>query len=77
MSAPRDAASPPTGSPRERSATTAVALARLRHGLPPPQARRYDDLPAETLGRFEHAHVTAADPAALWVAVAERLAALR
>jgi len=30
----------------------ALSLACLRKGLPPAQARGYDDLPAETLARF-------------------------
>ncbi len=48
----------------------ALALACLRHGLPAAQARRYDDLPAETLARFEHAHVAALEPTALRAALA-------
>ena len=37
----------------------ALSLACLREGLPAVQARGYDDLSAETLARFEDAHVTA------------------
>ena len=48
----------------------ALALACLRHGLPPAQARHYDDLPAETLDRFEQTHVGALEPAALRKALA-------
>jgi hypothetical protein len=42
----------------------ALSLACLREGLPPVQARGYDDLSAETLARFEDAHVRAAEPQA-------------
>jgi hypothetical protein len=48
----------------------ALALACLRHGVPEAQARGYDDLPAETLADLEHAHVGAAEPRALRVALA-------
>lgn len=48
----------------------ALALACLRRGLPPVQARRYDDLPAEVLARFADAHVAAVEPAALREALA-------
>ena len=54
----------------------ALSLACLRRGLPPMQARGYDDLPAETLGRYEQAHVGAADRGALWVALGASVAAL-
>jgi hypothetical protein len=37
----------------------ALSLGCLREGLPAVQARGYDDLSAETLARFEHAHVSA------------------
>ena len=46
-----------------------LSLACLREGLPPGQARGYDDLSPETLARFEHGHVGAAQPAALRAAL--------
>ncbi len=46
-------------------ATTPLSLACLRQGLPAVQARGYDDLSAETLARFEAAHVGAVEPGAL------------
>jgi hypothetical protein len=56
----------------------ALSLACLREGLPAVQARGYDDLSADTLARFEAAHVTAVKPGALRVAlVASVLALLR
>ena len=48
----------------------ALSLACLREELPPVQARGYDDLPAETLARFEGAHVGAIEPGALRAALA-------
>jgi hypothetical protein len=48
----------------------ALSLACLRQGLPAVQARSYDDLPAETLARFEDAHVGAVGSAALRAALA-------
>ena len=54
----------------------ALSLACLRHGLPPAQARRYDDLPTETLARFEHAHVGSLRPPALRAALAAAVRAL-
>jgi len=48
----------------------ALSLACLREGLPPGQARSYDDLSAETLARSEDAHVGAVEPAALRTALA-------
>jgi hypothetical protein len=54
----------------------ALALACLRRGLPPAQARRYDDLPAETLSRFAETHVGAVEPAALQRALAAAIRAL-
>jgi hypothetical protein len=48
----------------------ALSLACLREGLPAVQARGYDDLPAETLARFEDAHVGALDADALRAALA-------
>ena len=54
----------------------ALSLACLRQGLPAVQARGYDDLPAETLGRFEDAHVGAMEPDALRSALAASVLAL-
>jgi hypothetical protein len=54
----------------------ALSLACLRQGLPAVQARGYDDLSAETLARFEHAHVSAIDPGALRAALAISVLAL-
>ena len=54
----------------------ALSLACLRQGLPAVQARSYDDLPAETLARFEDAHVVAIEPAALRKALAVSVHAL-
>jgi hypothetical protein len=54
----------------------ALSLACLGQGLPPVQARGYDDLSAETLARFEHAHVGSAEPAALRAALAASVVAL-
>lgn len=54
----------------------ALALACLNQGLLAVQARAYDDLPPETLARFEHAHVGAAEPAALRPALAASARAL-
>jgi hypothetical protein len=48
----------------------ALALACLRHGLPAAQARGYDDLPPETLARFEASHVGALEPELLQAALA-------
>jgi hypothetical protein len=54
----------------------ALSLACLRQGLPAVQARGYDDLPAETLARFEATHVGAVEPAALRAALAASVLAL-
>ena len=54
----------------------ALSLACLRQGLPAVQARGYDDLPAETLARFEDAHVGALEPPALRAALAASVLAL-
>jgi hypothetical protein len=54
----------------------ALSLACLREGLPAVQARGYDDLPAETLARFEAAHVGAVEPGALRAALAASVRAL-
>jgi hypothetical protein len=43
----------------------ALSLACLRQGLPTVQARGYDDLSADTLARFDDAHVAAVEPRAL------------
>jgi hypothetical protein len=48
----------------------ALSLACLREGLPPVQARGYDDLPTEALARFDAAHVGALEPGALRAALA-------
>ena len=54
----------------------ALSLACLREGLPAVQARGYDDLSAETLARFEAAHVSAVEPGALRAALAASVLAL-
>jgi hypothetical protein len=54
----------------------ALSLACLREGQPAVQARGYDDLPAETLARFEDAHVGALQPGTLRVALAASVLAL-
>jgi len=54
----------------------ALSLACLRRGLPPVQARGYDDLSAETLARFRDAHVRTVDPGALRTALAASVLAL-
>ena len=48
----------------------ALNLACLREGVTPSQARGYDDLPAETLARFEGTHIAAAETGALRAALA-------
>jgi hypothetical protein len=48
----------------------ALSLACLREQLPAVQARGYDDLPADTLARFDAAHVGAVEPGALRTALA-------
>ena len=53
-----------------------LSLACLREGLPAVQARGYDDLSAETLARFEDAHVTALEPGLLREALAASVVAL-
>jgi hypothetical protein len=53
-----------------------LSLACLREGVTAVQARGYDDLSAETLARFEAAHVTAAQTGALRAALAASVAAL-
>jgi hypothetical protein len=54
----------------------ALSLACLRQGLPVVLARGYDDLSAETLARFEDAHVGGVDPGALRAALAASVGAL-
>jgi hypothetical protein len=54
----------------------ALSLACLREGLVAVQARGYDDLPAETLARFEDTHVGAVEAAALRSALAASVRAL-
>jgi hypothetical protein len=54
----------------------ALSLSCLRQGLPAAQARSYDDLPAETLARFEDVHVAAVEPGALRAALAASVLAL-
>jgi hypothetical protein len=54
----------------------ALSLACLLQGLPAVQARGYDDLPAETLARFEATHVGALEPGALRTALAASVRAL-
>ncbi len=54
----------------------ALSLACLRQGLRAVQARGYDDLPADTLARFEGAHVGTVEPDALRRALAASVLAL-
>jgi hypothetical protein len=54
----------------------ALSLACLREGVTAVQARGYDDLSADTFARFEGAHVTAVEPAALRAALAASVLAL-
>jgi hypothetical protein len=54
----------------------ALSLACLRQGLPPAQARGYDDLTTETLARLEDAHVVAVEPGVLRGALAASVLAL-
>jgi hypothetical protein len=54
----------------------ALSLACLREGRPAAQSRGYDDLSAETLARFEDAHVGAVEPGALRAALAASVLAL-
>jgi hypothetical protein len=48
----------------------ALSLICLLQGLPAVQARGYDDLPRETLARYDATHVGATEPAALRTALA-------
>jgi hypothetical protein len=54
----------------------ALSLACLREGVPAVQARGYDDLPVETLARFEDAHAGTVDPGVLRSALAASVHAL-
>src|SRR5204863_5430915 len=54
----------------------ALSLACLRQRLPPVQARGYDDLSAETLVRYEDAHVGVLEPGVLRAALAASVLAL-
>jgi hypothetical protein len=54
----------------------ALSLACLREGKTAAQARGYDDLPAETLARFEEVHVGALEPKVLRTALAASVRAL-
>jgi hypothetical protein len=54
----------------------ALSLACLRQGLIAVQARGYDNLPAETLARFEGTHIAAVEPATLRAALAAAILAL-
>jgi hypothetical protein len=54
----------------------ALSLACLRQGLPAVQARGYDDLSAETLARFEDAHVSAIETGPLRAALGASVLAL-
>ena len=53
-----------------------LSLACLSRGLTALQARGYDQLPVPTLQRFEHTHVTATAPHALYGALRASVAAL-
>jgi hypothetical protein len=53
-----------------------LSLACLRQGLPAVQARGYDDLSADTLARFDDAHVSTVEPAALRAALVASVRAL-
>jgi hypothetical protein len=54
----------------------ALSLACLREGLPPSQARTYDDLSSETLARYADARVTSVDREELRAALAACVRAL-
>jgi hypothetical protein len=54
----------------------ALSLACLRRGLPAVEARGYDELSAETLARFDDAHVGAVEPIALRAGLAASVLAL-
>ena len=48
----------------------ALSLACINRGLPAVQARGYDQLPPETLARFDHTHIGSVEPDALRRALA-------
>jgi len=54
----------------------AMALACLRHGLPAVQGRGLDQLPADSLARFEEALIVSMEPAALARALRAAIAGL-
>ena len=54
----------------------ALSLACMREGVPPVQARGYDDLSDETLARFDDTHVGSLEPDALRAALATSVKAL-
>jgi hypothetical protein len=54
----------------------ALALGCLREGLPPEQARRYDDLSAETRARLDDTHVGELEAGPLRIALAASVLAL-
>ena len=54
----------------------ALSLACLRQGLPAVQARGYDDLSAETLARFQDAHIGTVEPGVLRAGLATSVLAL-
>jgi hypothetical protein len=54
----------------------ALSLACLQRGLPPVQARGYDELPPEILTGFDRSHVGSLEPDALHRAFAAAVLAL-
>jgi hypothetical protein len=54
----------------------ALSLACLRRGLPAGQARGYDNLPADSLARFEQTHVDTVAPESLRAALAASVSTL-
>jgi hypothetical protein len=54
----------------------ALSLACLHRGLPPAQARGYDELPSETLARLDGAHIGSLEGGALRAALAASTRAL-
>ena len=54
----------------------ALSLACLQQGVTAVQARGYDDLSADTLGRLQHAHVGATEPRPLRAALGASVSAL-
>src|SRR5215218_6510758 len=68
-----------SGRPSTTSAPSATMRSRLPasgKGVPAVQARGYDDLSADTLARFDDAHVGVIEPGALRVALAASVVAL-